>query len=136
MAAVRRIVAGFMLGVALLITAACGSQARDHIVDTYEHRGTSGDIDTYYSPDPVGTTVSRIVAADQPAARQADGGREYLRYDDDIVTVGAAPEGGSTITVEDLDGRYSSGGFVFLGPGFTPGSPAAGNTSGGSGSAK
>lgn len=136
MAAVKRSIAGFMIGAALLATPACGSQARDHIADTYEYRGTSGDIDTYYSPDPVGTTVSRIVAEDEPAARQADGGNEYLRYDDDIVTVGAAPEGGSTITVEDLDGRYSSGGFVFLGPGFTPGSPAAGNPAGGSGSAK
>lgn len=125
-----------VLGIAVLVTAGCGSQVRDHIDDTYEHRGTSGDIDTYYSPDPVGTTVSRIVAEDVPAARRADGGNEYLRYDDDIVIVGAAPDGGSTITVEDLDGRYSGGGFVFLGPGFTPGSPAAGNTSGGSGSAK
>lgn len=136
MAAVRRVVAGFVLAVAVLITAGCGSQVRDYIADTYEHRGSSGDIDTYYSPDPVGTTVSQIVANDEPAARKADGGNEYLRYNDDIVTVGAAPAGGSTITVEDLDGRYSSGGFVFLGTGFTPGSPASGNTSGGSGSAK
>ncbi|MFX1759412.1 lipoprotein [Rhodococcus gordoniae] len=136
MAAVRRIVIGSLVGIAVLATTACGSQARDHIADTYDYRGTSGDIDTYHSPDPVGTTVSRIIAEDEPAARKADGGNEYLRYDDDIVTVGAAPEGGSTITVEDIDGRFSSGGFVFLGPGFTPGSPAAGNLSGGSGSAK
>ncbi|HET8994774.1 MULTISPECIES: DUF4247 domain-containing protein [unclassified Rhodococcus (in: high G+C Gram-positive bacteria)] len=136
MAAVRRMAAGFALVVAVLATAGCGSQVHDYIADTYEHRGRSGDVDTYYSPDPVGTTVSDIVANDDPAARKADGGNEYLRYNDDIVTVGAASGGGSTITVEDLDGRYSSGGFVFLGPGFTPGSPAAGNTSGGSGSAK
>lgn len=136
MAPVKRALAGFVLGVMVLATASCGSQVRDHIASTYEHRTTSGDTSTYFSPDPVGTTVSAIVAQEEPAARRADGGNEYLRYDDDIVIVGAAPGGGSTITVEDLDGRYSSGGFIFLGPGFTPGSPAAGNTSGGSGGAK
>ncbi len=78
----------------------------------------------------------RIVDEDEPAARKADGGNEYLRYNDDIVTVGPAAGGGSNISVEDLDGRYRGGHFVYLGPGFTPGSPAAGNTSGGSGDAK
>ncbi len=41
MAAVKRSIAGFMIGAALLATPACGSQARDHIADTYEYRGTS-----------------------------------------------------------------------------------------------
>lgn len=136
MAAVRRRALGALAIATMLLTAGCGGGVRDHIADKYAHRGTQGDIATYYSPDPVGTTVERIVRDDAPAARKADGSNEFLRYNDDIVTVGPAPGGGSTINVEDLDGRYRSGHFTYLGTGFTPGSPAAGNTSGGSGSAK
>ncbi|MGW0026449.1 DUF4247 domain-containing protein [Rhodococcus sp. CX] len=136
MAAVKRMFALIVLGAMALAVAGCGAPVRDWLADTYELRDRNGDVATYYSPDPVGITVANIVDEMEPAARSADGGREYLRYDDDIVTVGAAPGGGSTITVEDLGGRYSSGGYAYLGPGFTPGSPAAGNTSGGSGDAK
>ncbi|ORL34939.1 hypothetical protein A5N78_01655 [Prescottella equi] len=137
MAAVRRVVAGALLGAVVALTAGCGgSNVRDHLADRFEHRGSQGDITNYWSPDPVGPTVTRIVDEDEPAARKADGGNEYLRYNDDIVTVGPAAGGGSNISVEDLDGRYRGGHFVYLGPGFTPGSPAAGNTSGGSGDAK
>ncbi|MEE2032093.1 DUF4247 domain-containing protein [Rhodococcus sp. CC-R104] len=125
-----------VLGFLVLFVAGCGSSVGNYIDDTYEDRGRRGDIATYHSPDPVGTTVSDIVAAQPPAARSADGGREYLRYNDDIVIVSAAPEGGSTVTVEDIDGRFSGGAFIFLGPGFRPGSPASGNVSGGSGGAK
>lgn len=132
----KRGTAAILLGAVVLCTAGCGSSVRDYIDGTYESRGSNGDIATYHSRDPVGTTVTAIVDDTEPAARSADGGSEYLRYDDDIVAVAAAPEGGSTITVEDIDGRYRSGAFVYLGPGFTPGSPAAGNTSGGSGDAK
>lgn len=124
------------LACTVLFVAGCGSSVGNYIDDNYEDRGKRGDIATYHSPDPVGTTVSDIVAAQPPAARSADGGREYLRYNDDIVIVGAAPEGGSTVTVEDIDGRFSGGAFIFLGPGFRPGSPASGNISGGSGGAK
>lgn len=120
---------------ATVLLAGCGGNVRDHIGDKFEHRDTTGGIATYYSRDPVGTTVNRIIEDDQPAARKADGNNEYLRYDDDIVTVGPAAGGGSTVSVEDL-GRYNGGHFAYLGPGFSPGSPAAGNTSGGSGSAK
>ncbi|MBC2642368.1 MULTISPECIES: DUF4247 domain-containing protein [unclassified Rhodococcus (in: high G+C Gram-positive bacteria)] len=116
---------------------ACGGGVRDYIADTYALQNTAGDAKTYTSKDPVGTTVSNIVSEEQPAARKADGGSEYLRYDDDIVTVSAGPGGGSLVRVEDIDGRYRSGGFAYLGPGFNPGSPAGGASgSGGSGSAK
>lgn len=120
-----------------LLLGACGNGARDFIADTYSLQNTSGDSKTYTSKDPLGTTVANIVADEEPAARKADGGSEYLRYDDDIVTVSSAPGGGSTIKVEDIDGRYRSGGFAYLGPGFRPGSPSSGGGgSGGSGSAK
>ena len=117
---------------AVLLLAACSasSDIRRFLDQTYERRSMQGDTVTYSSGDPVGTTVTRIVGRQQPAARQADGGSEYLRYDDDIVIVSAAP-GGSTIRVEDLDDGYRGGAFVFLGPGFTPGSPSGGSGGGG-----
>jgi hypothetical protein len=119
------------LAAGLLLAGCSGSSdVRRFIADTYERTGGSGDTATYSSDDPVGTTVETIVRRKSPAARQADGGSEYLRYDDDIVVVSAAP-GGSTVRVEDLDGGYRGGAFVFLGPGFTPGSPSGGSFGGG-----
>ncbi len=115
------------LFVAAVVLAGCGtgSDVRNIIQGIYALQSRSGDITTYGSRDPVGTTTSRIVGAVPPATRKADGGSEYLRYNDDIVVVSPAP-GGSTVRVEDLDGRYRNGFFSFLGPGFRPGSPAGG----------
>ncbi len=114
--------------VAALVLAGCGigSNVRNFVKDTYVLQSRSGDVATYSSRDPVGSTTSRIVGAVKPATRKADGGSEYLRYNDDIVIVSAAP-GGSTVRVEDLGGRYRNGFFAFLGPGFRPGSPAGGS---------
>lgn len=127
----RGVVAG--MGVAALLTSCSGqSDIRTFIADTYEQRSSTRDAATFASPDPVGTTTARIVQRKEPAARQADGGSEYLRYDRDIVIVSAAPAG-SSIRVEDLGGGYSGGAFVFLGPGFNPGSPSGGVRGGGGG---
>ncbi|WP_448627983.1 DUF4247 domain-containing protein [Geodermatophilus sp. URMC 64] len=125
------------LAVALLLLAGCGSgsRVRSFLDDTYGNATGSGDTRTYRSTDPVGTVTARIADGVRPAARAADGGNEYLRYDDDIVTVSPAANG-STIRVEDLDRRYRSGFFAFLGPGFRPGSPAGGASDGGPGDAK
>lgn len=123
--------AGALVVAALLLAACSGSSdVRRFLDDTYALERTDGDTRTYSSSDPVGTAVTRIVGRQQPAARQADGGAEYLRYDDDIVVVSPAA-GGSTIRVEDLDDGYRGGAFVFLGPGFNPGSPAGGGGFGG-----
>ncbi|MGY1603250.1 DUF4247 domain-containing protein [Geodermatophilus sp. SYSU D00815] len=129
--------AGALL-VALVVLAGCGgsdTQVRGYLDDTFGNGTGSGDTRTYSSPDPVGTVTARIADAVRPAARAADGGNEYLRYDDDIVTVSPATNG-SSIRVEDLDRRYRSGFFAYLGPGFTPGSPAGGASDGGPGDAK
>ena len=132
-----RLVRLAVAGVLVLLAGCSGSSdIRRFLDDTYQRVSAQGDSATYFSGDPVGTTVSRIVAREQPAARQADGGSEYLRYDDDIVIVSAAPSGGSTIRVEDLDDGYRGGAFVFLGPGFTPGSPTGGFGGGGPGGVK
>lgn len=134
MRALRQVVA---VTVAVVVLAACSgsSDVRRFLADTYRLERTDGDTRTYSSDEPVGTTVSRIVERQQPSARQADGGAEYLRYNDDIVVVSAAP-GGSTVRVEDLDEGYRGGAFIFLGPGFTPGSPAGGGGAGGPGDVK
>lgn len=133
----RRLAPTVAVALAVLVLAACSgsSDVRRFLADTYRLERTDGDTSTYSSDEPVGTTVARIVERQQPAARQADGGAEYLRYDDDIVVVSAAP-GGSTVRVEDLDEGYRGGAFIFLGPGFTPGSPAGGGGAGGPGDVK
>jgi len=118
------LVAALAAGAAVLL-AGCGigDDVRDHLDDTYELQGTSGDSATYLAAAPVGATSAAIAGAVPPAARAADGRSEYLRYDEDIVVVSAAPNG-SSVLVEDLDGRYRSGHYAYLGPGFDPGSPA------------
>ncbi|MDF2583612.1 MAG: hypothetical protein K0R33_2255, partial [Mycobacterium sp.] len=56
----------------------------------------------------------------------------------DIVIVGPDGRYPCSVRVEDINSRYSGGGFIFLGPGFTPGSPAGGSggSSGGPGGTK
>ena len=91
------------------------------------------------STDVVTTLVADEIAAyDAPEARASDRGTEYLRYNDDIVTVGPEGQYPCSIRVEDTGARYSGGGFIFLGPGFIPGSPAGGSggSSGGPGGTK
>ncbi|MCF6746526.1 DUF4247 domain-containing protein [Blastococcus sp. KM273128] len=130
-----RRLAVLLLTAVLLAGCGSGTRVRDFLDGTYERTSTDDDTWVYSSPDPVGTTTAAIADAVRPAERQADGGNEYLRYDDDIVIVSAAA-GGSTVRVEDLDGRYRSGFFAFLGPGFRPGSPAGTGGGGGPGDGK
>ncbi len=75
------------------------------------------------SPTQVADTLAKYQA---PAARAAYGDSQYLRYSDNVVTVGPDGTHPCSIRLEGLGGRYSHGGFIFLGPGFTPGSPAGG----------
>jgi Domain of unknown function (DUF4247) len=131
-------VAAVLAVVAALLLSGCGSadDIRGYLSERYELHGRSGDTATYNAiGSPVGPTTAAIVGAFPPAARAADGGSEYLRYDDDIVVVSAIPQG-SAILVEDLDDGYRSGRYRHLGPGFDPGSPAGGDTDGGPGDGK
>jgi hypothetical protein len=87
------------------------------------------------SPEQVADTLSDYQA---PEARVANGNSEYLRYSNNIVIVGPDGTYPCSIRVEPLSAGYSHGAFIFLGPGFFPGSPSggAGGTPGGPGGTK
>jgi Domain of unknown function (DUF4247) len=76
------------------------------------------------SPDDVADTLSDYEA---PEARASNGNNEYLRYSNNIVIVGPDGARPCSIRVENLSAGYSHGAFLFLGPGFTPGSPSGGS---------
>jgi hypothetical protein len=87
------------------------------------------------SPTQVADTLTGYQS---PAALADNAGTQYLRYDDAIVSVGADGTHPCSIRVEDLAAGYSHGAFIFLGPGFYPGSPArgSGGSTGGPGGTK
>jgi hypothetical protein len=87
------------------------------------------------SPSQVADTLNGYQS---PAARANNAGTQYLRYDDAIVSVGPDGTHPCSIRVEDLAAGYSHGAFIFLGPGFYPGSPArgSGGSTGGPGGTK
>ncbi|MCV7351763.1 DUF4247 domain-containing protein [Mycobacterium parmense] len=87
------------------------------------------------APDDVADTLADYQA---PQARASSGNSEYLRYSNNIVIVGPDGERPCSIRVESLSAGYSHGAFIFLGPGFSPGSPSggAGGTPGGPGGTK
>jgi len=87
------------------------------------------------SPAQVANTLAGYEA---PEARAASGNNQYLRYDDSIAIVGPDGKYPCSIRVEDLSAGYSHGSFIFLGPGFSPGSPSggAGGRPGGPGGTK
>ncbi|KAA1248240.1 DUF4247 domain-containing protein [Mycobacterium simiae] len=76
------------------------------------------------SPTQVADTLAHYQA---PAARAANGANQYLRYSRTIVIVGPDGSYPCSIRVEPLSAGYSHGSFIFLGPGFTPGSPSGGS---------
>ncbi len=119
----RRLLAG-AAAVALLTACGSGGDVRAYLRDELGSSTRQGVAETWQSPDPVGSVTSRLVDAREPLARRTDAGSEYLRYDDDVVVVSGAAGGGSQVLAEGLDGRYRSGALAYLGPGFSPGSPA------------
>lgn len=87
------------------------------------------------SPDQVADALADYA---EPDARADSGKSEYLRYRNNIVIVGPDGTNPCSIRVEPLSAGYSHGAFIFLGPGFSPGSPSggAGGTPGGPGGTK
>ncbi|MEZ0353815.1 DUF4247 domain-containing protein [Mycobacterium sp. pR1184] len=76
------------------------------------------------SPDQVADALADY---QEPEARADNDNNEYLRYSDNIVTVGPDANHPCSIRVESLGAGYSHGSYVFLGPGFSPGSPSSGS---------
>lgn len=87
------------------------------------------------SPAQVAQTLANYQT---PEARATNGTNQYLRYSNNIVTVGPDGNYPCSIRIEPLSAGYSHGTFIFLGPGFTPGSPSggAGGSPGGPGGTK
>ncbi|MEO3757157.1 DUF4247 domain-containing protein [Mycobacterium sp. B14F4] len=100
---------------------------RSHVANSYRVYNTGTDESRYACDGPPRAVADQIAAYQPPQARATDRGTEYLRYEDDVVTVGPDGTRPCSVRVEDINKRYSSGGFIFLGPGFTPGSPAGGS---------
>lgn len=86
-------------------------------------------------PEDVADTLADYA---EPSARADTGNTEYLRYSNNIVIVGPDGTRPCSIRVEPLSAGYSHGAFIFLGPGFSPGSPSggAGGIPGGPGGTK
>jgi hypothetical protein len=137
----------FLLAIGLAITSVVSlvfgismqhKDIRSYIASHYHEysRDTGG---TRYlctgSPTQVADTLTGYQS---PAARANNTGTQYLRYDDAIVSVGADGTHPCSIRVEDLAAGYSHGAFIFLGPGFYPGSPSrgSGGSTGGPGGTK
>ena len=113
-----------------------GPNMASYLDDNYTPAG-SGRYRCSGSPE----SVADDIADDQtPVARTFDDktNTQYLRYDDDIVSVGRFGNQGCSIHLESLNDGYYQGRYTFLGPGFYPGSPAssAGGDSGGPGGVK
>lgn len=72
-------------------------------------------------------TADTLAAYAKPEARADNGNSEYLRYSNNIVIVGPDGTYPCSVRVEPLSAGYSHGAFIFLGPGFTPGSPSGGS---------
>lgn len=119
-----------LLGVILV---AAGTDAVRYVRDNYTP--TAGASNSYECRGDKDATVNDIRDHERPDADSDHSGTRYLRYGDDMITVG--PSGGMSCRVQlDENSRtLRSGGFVFLGGAFGPRSPAgsSGGSSGGFG---
>lgn len=114
------------------------SNVRSYVAKNYSQYSSDTRGTRYACDGSPKTVADKLAAQKRPDARASDRGIEYLRYDDYIITVGADSPRPCSIRVEDLAAGYSRGSYIFLGPGFTPGSPAGGSSgsSGGPNGAK
>jgi hypothetical protein len=99
---------------------------RSYIAVHYQQYSRDADGTRYGCTGPVSGVADTLAGYQRPQARASSAGAQYLRYDNAIVTVG--PEGNRpcSIRVEGLSAGYHHGAFIFLGPGFYPGSPSGG----------
>ncbi len=111
---------------------------RSYIASHYREYSRDADGTRYLCEGSPAKVANTLAGYQSPAARASNAGTQYLRYDDAIVSVGPDGPHPCSVRVEDLGAGYSHGSFIFLGPGFYPGSPAggAGGSSGGPGGTK
>jgi hypothetical protein len=100
-----------------------GSYIAEHYQE-YAHDANGKRYACTGSPKRVADTLAHYKA---PSARASNGSSEYLRYSRYIVVVGPDGIRPCSIRVESLGAGYSHGSYIFLGPGFTPGSPSGGS---------
>jgi Domain of unknown function (DUF4247) len=115
----------------LIGSVVAGSAVASYLDDNYTSTG-SGHYSCSGTPEDV---ADDIVEDQPPEARTTDDktNTEYLRYDDNIVSVSKDGSQPCNIRVQSLDDGYNQGHYTYLGPGFYPGSPASssGGDSGG-----
>jgi hypothetical protein len=99
-----------------------------YVTDNYQRYAGSGDTSRYACSGSPSDVADDLAEAQDPEAQASDGKTSYLRYDDNIVAVGPDGNRPCSIRVESLDSGYGHGTYVFLGPGFYPGSPASGSS--------
>ena len=113
-----------------------GKDIASYLGDNY----TSAGSNRYACSGSPGDVADDIAEDQTPQARTTDAktNTEYLRYDNQIVTVGKLGNQACSIHVESLNDGYYQGHYTYLGPGFYPGSPASssGGDSGGPGGVK
>jgi hypothetical protein len=111
---------------------------RSFIASHYREYSHDADGTRYLCEGSPATVADTLAGYQSPAARASNAGSQYLRYDDAIVSVGPDGQHPCSVRVENLAAGYSHGAFIFLGPGFYPGSPSsgAGGSSGGPGGTK
>lgn len=137
----------FLLAIGLAITSVASlvfgismqhKDIRSYIASHYQEYSRDAGGTRYLCTGSPTQVADRLTGYQSPAARANNAGTQYLRYDDAIVSVGADGTHPCSIRVEDLAAGYSHGAFIFLGPGFYPGSPSrgSGGSTGGPGGTK
>ncbi len=99
---------------------------RSYIAAHYQEYSHDADGKRYHCSGSPMQVAETLAGYQKPAAQADSGGTRYQRYDDAIVSVGPSGQYPCSIRVEDLAAGYSHGAFLFLGPGFYPGSPSGG----------
>ena len=137
----------FLLAIGLAITSVVSlvfgismqdKDIRSYIASHYQEYARDAGGTRYLCTGSPTQVADTLTGYQSPAARANNAGTQYLRYDDAIVSVGADGTHPCSIRVEDLAAGYSHGAFIFLGPGFYPGSPSrgSGGSTGGPGGTK
>ena len=117
------IVVGLVVAIAGFTT---GTSLRSHLQNSETFTYVSND---QYRCTDAKAAYDELRAQTRPEASKEDHNSYYLRYSREMVTISQS-SGSCTLRIEDLR-RLNNGHFIFLGTGFSPGSPS--NSSGGTG---